>query len=300
MRKIVFLGVAMMLVAFLPLAARAAPGTWLNEKFTDGDRATGTDTLDTSWWSTEKPIVNVGAETILPGNTPTGNALSLTTTSTSTSIFRRLAGGFTSQSLTNVGDSITLSLDFRMTSLGTSGNTNRAFKVGLFNNNGTPLLADGTSSLEPTSTTLTALSDDKGYFVGIGSGTTGTTALAREDGTGPTFMAGTDLAYLTPTAGLSPQIQDLLAHSMVFTVTLDSASTVRIDFTLDGGLVDLTAGGGTIPYTPFTIFNEVGFSNGAYQTGFVIDNINVSTIPEPATLALLGLGGMAFLRRRKA
>jgi hypothetical protein len=283
MRKIVFLGAAMMLVAFLPLTARAAPITWLNDTFTDGGRTNGADALDTAWYFTNGPTVTVGTD------------LSLTTTSTSTSIFRRLAGEFTAQSLTNVGDSITLSMDFKMTSLGTSGNTNRAFRVGLFNTNSSSLTADSTTTAEST---VTNLSNDTGYFVGIGTGTTGTTSLMREDGTGASFMAGSDIAYLTPTGGLSPQIGDLLAHTLIFKITKDSASTVLVDFTLDGGSVDLTAGGGT---TTYTTFNEVGFSNGAYQTGFVIDNITVvtDTIPEPATLALLGLGGMAFLRRRK-
>ncbi len=279
-----------MLVASLPFAARAAPGTLLNETFTDGDRATGSDAMDTSWYFTNGPIVSVGTDTVLPGNT-----LSLTTTSTSTSIFRRLAGEFTSQSLTNVGDKITLSLDFRLTSLGTSGNTNRAFKVGLFNNNATSITADVTTTAEST---ITSLSDDKGYFVGIGSGTTGTTALMREDGTGASFMAGTDIAYLTPASGTFPQIQDLLLHTLVFSVEMDSTSTMKVNFMLDGDpLKSLTAGGGT---TLYTTFNEVGFSNGAYQTGFVIDNIKVEYIPEPATLALMGVGGTVLLRRRRA
>lgn len=291
MKRIVFLGLVLFLM--LPLAARAGPVTWLGDPFTDGGRTNGADALDSAWYFTNGPTVGVGAETILPGNTPTGNALSLTTTSTSTTIFRRLAGEFTAQSLANVGDSITLSVDFRMTTLGTTGNTNRGFKVGLFNNNGTSLTADVATTAEAT---ITSLSDDKGYFVGIGTGTTGTTAIMKENGLAASFMAGTDIDYLTPSGGLSPQIGDLLAHSLVLTITKDTAGTLKVDFTLDGGAVDLTSGGGT---TLVTSFNEVGFSNGAYQTGFVIDNINVTTIPEPATMSILALGALMLQRLRR-
>jgi len=287
MTKIMYIGAAMLLL--LPLVAGAA--TVLNDTFTDGDRTDGTDAQDTAWFSVCVPIVSVGTDTTLTN----GNTLSLTTASTSTSIFRRLVGEFTTQSLTNVGDKITLSLDFRMASLGTTGNTNRGFKVGLFNTNGSSMTADGTSSAEPTSSTPNATSNDTGYFVGIGTGTTGTTALMREDGIGATFMAGTDIAYLTSSTGTSPQIQDLLAHSLTFTITKDSETTLQIDFNLDGGDIDLTSTGGS---TLITSFNEVGFSTGSYQTGFVIDNVNVEFIPEPATIALLSLGFFA-LRRRK-
>ena len=46
-------------------------------------------------------------------------------------------------------------------------------------------------------------------------------------------------------------------------------------------------------------YNITGYTSNAFITeGTLIDSILVSQIPEPATLALLGLGGL-FLRRRK-
>ena len=37
-----------------------------------------------------------------------------------------------------------------------------------------------------------------------------------------------------------------------------------------------------------------------YQTGQVLDSISIIQIPEPMTMALLGLGGLALIRRRRA
>jgi hypothetical protein len=32
----------------------------------------------------------------------------------------------------------------------------------------------------------------------------------------------------------------------------------------------------------------------------LIDDVTLSTVPEPTSLALLGLGGLAFMRRRRS
>ncbi len=46
---------------------------------------------------------------------------------------------------------------------------------------------------------------------------------------------------------------------------------------------------------------ELGFENNASgtQVGTYIDNVRMSTVPEPSSTALLGLGGLALILRRK-
>lgn len=51
-----------------------------------------------------------------------------------------------------------------------------------------------------------------------------------------------------------------------------------------------------------SLFNEIRITNLHEDAGFEFDNLQYSSVPEPGTLALLGLGlaGMGFAKRKKA
>jgi len=74
--------------------------------------------------------------------------------------------------------------------------------------------------------------------------------------------------------------------------------TEAFDIFIDGTLVLE----GALPNQPLLVngvqrlilFNDNGYSGSAW-----FDNISVSRVPEPATLSLLALGGLAMLRRRR-
>jgi hypothetical protein len=55
----------------------------------------------------------------------------------------------------------------------------------------------------------------------------------------------------------------------------------------------------TSPRSPFTIDSVVVGSGLSSQVEIWFDDLNIEVIPEPASLSLLGLGGLALLRRRR-
>ena len=49
-----------------------------------------------------------------------------------------------------------------------------------------------------------------------------------------------------------------------------------------------------------TLYADLVNANGETQYGMVLDTLLIHQVPEPMTIALLGLGGLALIRRRRA
>lgn len=93
-----------------------------------------------------------------------------------------------------------------------------------------------------------------------------------------------------------------IASNSTGTLAMNSGSLVSQDYSaaLGASLQDLTDTSVTFSWT-FTTAN--GYDSGNANRGHVMDNIvlngTVSAIPEPSFAALIGLGGLAFVMRRR-
>lgn len=102
------------------------------------------------------------------------------------------------------------------------------------------------------------------------------------------------------------------AETIVGTIVDGSLSENRVTVS---GFVDLSTLPVNVPGDPRDFFGSLApgetaffrwqFSNtsgdgGSLRSGLAINNISITAVPEPASLALLAMGGLALLRRRHA
>ena len=163
-------------------------------------------------------------------------------------------------------------------------------------------LATGAGATDPTGA---GLFNNTAASVGLrfNSGTSNTGALtatqvitegAAGGATGLESLAGADL----------PAVADV-EDGFTFTITLTSANTV--DAFTTGLTTDINLTGGVLADPAFADFIADGvgvtlsFQGGG--AGFTIDSVEVdvkaNVIPEPASLALIGLGALAMVGRRR-
>lgn len=225
----------------------------------------------------------------------TGNAMDFDVNSSSTQ--RRMIANFEAVELADIGYSMTLSFDFRITG---TGDAKEGFRFGLFNSMGTLQTADATSGSSSSNA-----ADDQGYFARISVGSESQARLSEDKASGTSFMGGTDLSnHATDTA--FGGIDDDLTHTAVFTVTR-MASTNSAGEPLDIPVLELLIDGTKNMIdidgdraSPRWTFDEVGFAGTNRQVNFVIDNVSVDyVVPEPATISLMILGGISALWKRK-
>ncbi len=110
------------------------------------------------------------------------------------------------------------------------------------------------------------------------------------------------------------QTIDTLAGSWnTFTFDAPVALSASTTYAVDVQMTESDTHSGTIPYYYYNRNAAATFAGGSYYTGDLADandvslgtnndfqfHADISAVPEPSTTALLGLGGLALILRRR-
>jgi hypothetical protein len=223
----------------------------VDDQFNDNDFSDGADTLDAAWTAP----VNA-ALSIVPFNSTGNTSAAVYINSSATNALTR--GAFTNTTALAIGESITLSFDFRMIAAATNDTAGLRFGLGTSSNTFGFTFGTGTSSA-----------------VGTAQFATGT-------------VSGPNTPYTSTGATFS--INNTASHSFSFTITRTSGTSLSFLSSVDANTVSAVSNNTISNFT----FNSIILGQGSSSANDInIDNVIVSVIPEPSTYA--ALAGLAVL-----
>lgn len=264
----------------------SSAATLINDKFIDGSFTNGADAADAAWFAIADSIAGtisiVSNTTTGPNEGVADSALSFNASNG----FRAILANFSSTTLA-VNDRISFSFDFRYTSNPPSIATtsDSTLRFGIFDSNGTVV------STTPSS----ADNDDFGYLARFSTNNNAASSLTKVP-SGDASTAGTAV-----TASISNTIPvfGTTSHALRLDLTRVAGGGIQIDSYFDGSLITSA----TDTSTPYSSFDNIRIGQNSSTTEFQIDNVLVETsvIPEPSSVALLGLASLVLcLQRRRS
>ena len=225
---------------------------------------------------------------------------------TTTSSASRIIGYFTPKSLTTVGDRITLSYTVSFNDATGMADGADNWRFALFDRNGESALPD-----ENTAAVGTAQTDGlRGYWFGVDTIAGGAQGSIRErsGATAEPDPFANASATLLGNAGGTPVDFTSSVNGDGAGPLYEGIMTLELQL---GGLALSGSFGNASGMNTFsflqaapvaTTYGAVGFLNGGALSAdqVILRDVDVTFVPEPSSLALAGLGGLALLRRRRA
>lgn len=168
---------------------------------------------------------------------------------------------------------------------------------------GTPANGDLISSLTPADWSVTGTSDDQVQLKTTGGG------MSPQDG-------GYYLGIFTPSNGVAQTFDTVNGqeYEVTFYLGRQGTDTPTVDLNVDGSaslhdssiLINSTQdtwAQHTISFTADSLSTTLSFvenaSSASGTSDVFVDTVSITAVPEPSSAALLGLGGLALILRRR-